>query len=68
MPIRVNLAQFDAPRQRLLPAGVYEIVREGEAAPRLQINSQNCLHCKPATSGPDAKHCLDHAGRWGGPN
>jgi electron-transferring-flavoprotein dehydrogenase len=46
VPIRVNLAQFDAPEQRYCPAGVYEIVREGEAAPRLQINSQNCLHCK----------------------
>jgi len=44
--ISVNLARFDAPEQRYCPAGVYEIVREGEAAPRLQINAQNCVHCK----------------------
>ena len=44
--ISVNLARFDAPEQRYCPAGVYEIVREGETAPRLQINAQNCVHCK----------------------
>ena len=44
-PIRVNLATFDAPEQRYCPAGVYEILVEGTMA-RLQINAQNCLHCK----------------------
>jgi electron-transferring-flavoprotein dehydrogenase len=47
LAISVNLALYDSPEIRYCPAGVYEILRDGESGkPRLVINAQNCLHCK----------------------
>ncbi|MEC7806831.1 MAG: electron transfer flavoprotein-ubiquinone oxidoreductase [Pseudomonadota bacterium] len=47
IPVNLNLRLYDAPEQRFCPAGVYEIIADEDGNnPQLQINAQNCVHCK----------------------
>ncbi|TAL81252.1 MAG: electron transfer flavoprotein-ubiquinone oxidoreductase [Candidimonas sp.] len=46
IPVSVNLAKYGGPETRYCPAGVYEFVKTETGEDRLQINAQNCVHCK----------------------
>ena len=46
VPVQINLAKYGGPEARYCPAGVYEYIKSPAGADQLQINAQNCVHCK----------------------
>ncbi|WJJ93128.1 electron transfer flavoprotein-ubiquinone oxidoreductase [Neopusillimonas aromaticivorans] len=46
VPVNINLAKYGGPEARFCPAGVYEFIKDDNGSDRLQINAQNCIHCK----------------------
>lgn len=65
LAITVNYQLYDSPESRYCPAAVYEIVDEG-TGPRLQINAQNCIHCKTCDIKDPRQNIIWHAPEGGG--
>jgi len=59
IPVQVNLNLHAGPESRFCPAGVYEFLQDKEGKSHLQINAQNCLHCKTCDI-KDKKQNIDY--------
>lgn len=46
VPVRINLPTYAGPEARYCPAAVYEFITDDAGTEQLQINAQNCIHCK----------------------
>jgi len=65
LAIEVNYNKYASPETRYCPAGVYEII-ESDKGPRLQINAQNCIHCKTCDIKDPRQNIVWHAPEGGG--
>ncbi len=65
LAIEVNYKKYASPETRYCPAAVYEIIEE-EKGPRLQINAQNCIHCKTCDIKDPRQNIVWHAPEGGG--
>ena len=65
IPVEKNWKVFGGPESRYCPAGVYEFV-DVDSKPRLQINAQNCVHCKTCDIKDPAQNIVWVAPEGGG--
>ena len=65
LPVKFNLALYDGPEVRFCPAGVFEFFKDTSNA-QLQINSQNCVHCKTCDIKDKSQNIIWRAPEGGG--